>query len=319
MPLSRPMVAVVGLLVIGALACSGSPTGNGNGNGNNGQVATSLSISSPSAPVTLNSVGDVQGYTATAADAQGNAITDGFTWTSTNVGVATVTGSSSMVSATAVGNGTTTIRVARDGLAAEAMLTVDQQTVAVAVTPGSATLLTTLMLQLTGTAQDANGNPVQGVTVTWGTGNGGVATVDGAGLVTAQGVGMTMITASGDGQSGNATITVMTPSLTSHVQPILTNSCALSGCHAGALPQEGMNLSSGLTHSNTVNVPSMELPSMDRIEPGQPNQSYLVHKIQGTQGTVGGSGVRMPFGGAPLSQANIDIIRAWIADGAQDN
>ena len=314
MPLSRPMLAVVGLLVIGTLACSGSPTGN-NGN-NNTQVATSLSM--PSTAVTLNSVGDVQGYTATAADAQGNAITDGFTWTSTAVGVATVTGSSNAVSATAVGNGTTAIRVARDGLTAEAMLTVDQQTVGVVVTPGSASLLKTLTLQLTGTARDANGNPVQGVTITWGTGDGGVATVSGSGLVTAQGAGMTMITASGDGQSGNATITVSTPSLASHVQPILSTSCALSGCHAGASPQEGMNLSSGLMHSNTGNVPSNE-SSLDRIEPGQPDQSYLVHKIQGTQGTVGGSGVRMPFGGAPLSQANIDIIRAWVADGAQDN
>lgn len=314
MPLSRPMLAVVGLLVIGALACSGTPTGN-NGN-NNTQVATSLSM--PSTPVTLNSVGDVQGYTATAADAQGNAITDGFTWTSTAVGVAAVTGSSNTVTATAVGNGTTTIRVARDGLAAEAMLTVDQQTVAVAVTPGSASLLKTLTLQFTGTARDANGNPVQGVTITWGTGDGGVATVNGTGLVTAQGTGMTVITASGDGQSGTATITVTTPSLASHVQPILSSSCALSGCHAGASPQQGMNLSSGLMHSNTVNIPSNE-SGLDRIEPGQPNQSYLVHKIQGTQGTVGGSGVQMPFGGPPLSQANIDIIRAWIADGAQDN
>ena len=241
-----------------------------------------------------------------------------FTWTSTAAGVATVTGSSNTVSATAVGNGTTTIRVARDGLTAEATLTVDQQTVAVVVTPGSASVLKTLTLQLTGIARDANGNPVQGVTITWGTGNGGVATVSGSGLVTAQGAGMTTITASGDGQSGNATITVSTPSLASHVQPILSTSCALSGCHAGASPQEGMNLSSGLMHSNTVNIPSNK-SSLDRIEPGQPDQSYLVHKIQGTQGTVGGSGVRMPFGGAPLSQANIDIIRAWVADGAQDN
>ena len=315
MPLSRPMQAVAGVLVIGALACSGTPTGS-NGDNNNTQVATSLSM--PSTPVTLNSVGDVQGYTATAIDAQGNAITDGFTWTSTAVGVATVTGSSNTVSATAAGNGTTTIRVARDGLTAEAMLTVDQQTVGVVVTPGSASLLTTLTLQLSGTARDANGNPVQGVTVTWGTGDGGVATVSGSGLVTAQGVGMTTITASGDGQSGNASITVSTPSLASHVQPILTASCALSGCHAGVSPQEGMNLSAGLMHSNTVNVPSNQ-SSLDRIEPGLPNQSYLVHKIQGTQGTVGGSGAQMPFGGSPLSQANIDIIRAWIADGAKDN
>ena len=108
------------------------------------------------------------------------------------------------------------------------------------------------------------------------------------------------------------------PTLSGDVQPILSNSCAFSGCHAGASPQEGMNLSAGLMHSNTVDVPSME-SGLDRIEPGQPDQSYLVHKIQGTQGTVGGSGVQMPFGGPALSQASIDIIRAWVADGAQDN
>ncbi len=108
------------------------------------------------------------------------------------------------------------------------------------------------------------------------------------------------------------------PTLSGDVQPILSNSCAFSGCHAGTSPQQGMNLSAGLMHSNTVNVPSNE-SGLDRIEPGQPDQSYLVHKIQGTQGTVGGSGVQMPFGGPALSQASIDIIRAWVADGAQDN
>ena len=118
----------------------------------------------------------------------------------------------------------------------------------------------------------------------------------------------------GDGGGGDTG----PPTLSGDVQPILSNSCAFSGCHAGTSPQQGMNLSLGLTHSNTVNVPSNE-SGLDRIEPGQPNQSYLVHKIQGTQGTVGGSGAQMPFGGTPLSQANIDIIRAWITDGAKDN
>ncbi len=109
-----------------------------------------------------------------------------------------------------------------------------------------------------------------------------------------------------------------TPTLSADVQPILTTNCALSGCHAGAQPAQGMNLSAGQMIANTVNVISNELPSMDRIEPGQPDLSYLVHKIQGTQAGVGGSGGRMPLGGQ-LTQSEINTIRAWITAGASDN
>ena len=110
-----------------------------------------------------------------------------------------------------------------------------------------------------------------------------------------------------------------TPTFAADVQPIFTASCAFSGCHGGASPAQGMNLSAGQAYANTVNVPSNELPSMDRIEPGDPDQSYLVNKIQGTQGDVGGSGQRMPLGGDPLSEADIDTIRAWITAGAENN
>ena len=68
-----------------------------------------------------------------------------------------------------------------------------------------------------------------------------------------------------------------------------------------------------------MNVASTELPTMDRIEPGDPDNSYLVHKIQGTQASVGGTGERMPLGRPALTQEQIDIIRAWIADGAMNN
>lgn len=79
-----------------------------------------------------------------------------------------------------------------------------------------------------------------------------------------------------------------------------------------------MNLSAGQAYGNTVNVESLERAGMDRIEPGAPDDSYLVHKIQGTQADVGGSGVRMPVGGQ-LTQAEIETIRSWIAAGAADN
>ncbi len=107
------------------------------------------------------------------------------------------------------------------------------------------------------------------------------------------------------------------PTLSADVQPILTANCT-TGCHGGSQPILGQNLSEGQTRATTVNVPSVELPTMDRIEPGDPENSYLFHKISGTQASVGGTGERMPIGGE-LSTAQIEIIRAWIADGAQDN
>ena len=107
--------------------------------------------------------------------------------------------------------------------------------------------------------------------------------------------------------------------LSADVQPILTANCALSGCHTGSNPQQGQNLSAGQTFSNVVNVASNELPTMDRVKPGQPDSSYLVHKIQGTHLQVGGSGDRMPRGRSPLSQDDINVIRAWIQAGAVSN
>ncbi len=117
-----------------------------------------------------------------------------------------------------------------------------------------------------------------------------------------------------DDNNGDAEI-----SFANDIQPIFTNSCALSGCHAGSSPQVGLNLSEGQSFQNIVSVASVELASMNRITPGEPDNSYLIHKIQGTQGSVGGVGDRMPLTGCCLSQAQIDTIRAWGEAGAENN
>jgi hypothetical protein len=107
--------------------------------------------------------------------------------------------------------------------------------------------------------------------------------------------------------------------LSGHVQPILSANCALSGCHAGPNPVLGQNLSVGRTFGSVVDVPSVEVPSLRRVRPFLPDSSYLVHKIQGTQAAVGGSGDRMPLIGGALTEDEIALIRAWIAGGALDN
>ncbi len=66
-----------------------------------------------------------------------------------------------------------------------------------------------------------------------------------------------------------------------------------------------------------LNVQSNE-SSLVRIAPGDPPASYLVHKIEGTQASVGGSGVRMPLGGS-LTDDQINTIRAWVTKDAPNN
>lgn len=111
------------------------------------------------------------------------------------------------------------------------------------------------------------------------------------------------------------------PSFAEDIQPIFSGSCAFSGCHGSNAnpPQKPMELTAGQAYDNIVGVSSAELPSMLRIAPGEPDQSYLIHKIQGTQNSVGGSGDRMPLGMAPLAQSTIDLIRRWVEEGASRN
>jgi hypothetical protein len=76
------------------------------------------------------------------------------------------------------------------------------------------------------------------------------------------------------------------------------------------------NLTAGHTYASLVNVTSIENPALKRILPGDPDNSYLVLKIQGSPGI---SGQQMPLTGGPLSQAQIDEVRAWVAAGALNN
>jgi methionine-rich copper-binding protein CopC len=91
---------------------------------------------------------------------------------------------------------------------------------------------------------------------------------------------------------------------------IFTPICTV--CHTGSNAPQGLRLDAGVSYSLLVNVASAEVPSLMRVNPGNPDQSYIVQKLQGNAA----GGVRMPYGGPYLSQAQIDLVRAWIAAGA---
>ncbi len=69
----------------------------------------------------------------------------------------------------------------------------------VTVSPASASVTVGLTAQLTATPRDANGNPLNGRSVTWVTGNPALATVNGSGLVMGVATGSVTITATSEG------------------------------------------------------------------------------------------------------------------------
>src|SRR6266513_4824424 len=79
---------------------------------------------------------------------------------------------------------------------------------AVAVSPAAPTMQVGQTAQLTATPQDASGNPLTGRVITWQSSNGAVASVNSSGLVTAVATGAATITATSEGQSGTAVVTV---------------------------------------------------------------------------------------------------------------
>jgi len=104
------------------------------------------------------------------------------------------------------------------------------------------------------------------------------------------------------------------PTLSSIQANILTPIC--SQCHTGAAAPRGLPFDDGASWTALVGVQSTEIPEMKLVQPGDPESSYLVWKIEGRSEITGG---RMPLALAALTTAEIQAIRGWIANGAEDN
>lgn len=93
---------------------------------------------------------------------------------------------------------------------------------------------------------------------------------------------------------------------------IFTPICSV--CHSGGSAPHGLRLDSeDNSYAFLVDRPAEGIPELMRVNPGQAEQSYIVHKLEGAASIVGG---RMPLGGPYLSQEQINQVRDWIANGA---
>ena len=94
---------------------------------------------------------------------------------------------------------------------------------------------------------------------------------------------------------------------------------ACTNCHTsmGRVPSGGISLDNAVAYDQLVNVASRQKPGAIRVIPGDPDNSYLVQKMEAAPGIVGR---RMPFAGPPfLTKGQLLIVRRWITLGAPRN
>jgi methionine-rich copper-binding protein CopC len=118
---------------------------------------------------------------------------------------------------------------------------------------------------------------------------------------------------SSSGSSSSGGSSVVTADFQSIQDNVFTPIC--SKCHIGASAPEGLQLDAAHSYNLLVGVPSVEESNLLRVNPGNPDSSYVVLKIEGASGIDGG---QMPLGETPLPQATITAIRQWVMNGAMN-
>ena len=135
------------------------------------------------------------------------------------------------------------------------------------------------------------------------------------------------------------TLDLKTPTIsfkTDVVAGVFNKSCGLStSCHGSATASQGglflggkaqLGSDSSDVRKLIVGVASKDLPTMPFVTAGDPSKSFLLHKMDGDQcqfdaQCTGKDGClqTMPQGSDALPADRRDIVRRWIAQGAQDN
>jgi hypothetical protein len=92
---------------------------------------------------------------------------------------------------------------------------------------------------------------------------------------------------------------------------------ACTQCHNAVGSRfNGLDLSSAVAYTNLVNAAVREKAGATRVIPGDPENSYVIQKLEGRAGV----GARMPFNSpAYLTDGQILVIKRWIELGAKND
>ncbi len=116
-----------------------------------------------------------------------------------------------------------------------------------------------------------------------------------------------------DGQDVPAECDPPEPVTWAQISMIIADNC-VTACHEPGGSDDSLDLSEQAYYA-IYQIPS-DQSLLSLVEPGSHEESYFWHKVNGSQGSVGGMGSRMPRDAEPLPQEQIDQIAAWIDAGA---
>ena len=150
--------------------------------------------------------GDTQSFGVVWRDVRGNVLTNrAEVWSVSDAGVASIDPATGAL--TTITPGVITVTATAEGVSTSTELTILEPVAEVILTPAATELIEGEFVQLTADLRDVAGNALTGRPVTWASGDVGVATVSGTGLVSAVGTGTVTIVATAEGIEGAATIT----------------------------------------------------------------------------------------------------------------
>lgn len=255
-------------------------------------AVSTVTLSTSSASLT---VGQTATLVATPRDASGNALTGRVvTWTSSNSSVASV---SSAGVVTAVAAGSATVTATSENRSASASVTVTTVApVAVAslvLSPASASVQVGSTTTLTATPRDEAGNTLSGRTIAWSTSNAAVATVSPAGVVSGLAAGTATITATSEGKSASAVVTVSTappaPVASVAVSPAAHTFTALGQTlqlGATVLDSQGQALAGRAVTWSTSNAAAADVDATGRVTAKALGSAVVTGTVEGKSAAV---------------------------------
>ena len=235
------------------------------------QPATALQYAAPDAsvmalhvvpdPVQLNS-GQTGGLAVTGTNASNQPISPIHVgWTSRNPDIASVDGTGTVQASTFEGTTWVVARTATN-VADSTLVAVHAAVAGIAIAPASTSVVRGDSVQLVATLTDAGGHPITNRSAAWSSSDASTASVGQSGWVKGAALGGASITATAEGKSAAATVTVVTPVEGVSVAPsavTLTSLTATQPFTAAPVPKPGVAIArvGGLPVSWKTSAPAI--------------------------------------------------------------
>jgi len=130
-------------------------------------------------------------------------------------------------------------------------------------------------------------------------------------------VALTLAIAACGGDEDGETADLGEPVAYSGVQAVWAE-YGCTACHPGV--NSSLDLRGSRSYEELVGIRALEDPELVRVIAGDPGNSFLYLKLGGDPpvGDIPGIGTRMPPRAPPIDEADLDLVRRWIEQGAKD-